>query len=461
MVPPVARHAALRLGFGAMLLACAWLLLAAMPVLADGGPHVQSTNSGASGLTADTCAECHRAHTAEGKFITTGAATVFGPQLVGGATPEDAVCLNCHGAAGTGATTDVEDGVQYAIGVAALRSTTLAGALRGGGFVNARIDSAHSSRKSYPVFAGAELATSFSSKVGVLATGEAVTSAHIDLDGTGGVASHSRAWGNGAINSGAGAVVELGCTACHNPHGNGQYRILIPIPAPDGSGFVAATSTVSVTDGPALNWAATPATTRNYTVQWGRTLGDVTSGTYVNNGAAGTPDPTAGDYWRKYVPWDIVPVLPALPARQIPGLPAGGHAGDVPMFVPGALDNLTSFRLQISAWCATCHSRYLAGGNPPTSSGDATYNYRHQTDSTECTQCHVAHGTDAAMTGEFSGPMTYPDGSAAASVTTGTGPTATTTYSNSRLLKIDNRGTCQACHDPTKTIPYDGSVIIH
>lgn len=30
------------------------------------------------------------------------------------------------------------------------------------------------------------------------------------------------------------------------------------------------------------------------------------------------------------------------------------------------------------------------------------------------------------------------------------------TGSSSRLLKIDNRGTCQACHDPTHTVPFTG-----
>ena len=44
-----------------------WLFLAAIPVLADGGPHVAAINSGVNGgLTADSCAGCHRAHTAQG-----------------------------------------------------------------------------------------------------------------------------------------------------------------------------------------------------------------------------------------------------------------------------------------------------------------------------------------------------------------------------------------------------------
>ncbi|MEI7744676.1 MAG: hypothetical protein WCK58_13125, partial [Chloroflexota bacterium] len=145
----------------------------------------------------------------------------------------------------------------------------------------------------------------------------------------------------------------------------------------------------------------------------------------------------------------------------IPTLPAGGHAGDAPGWVPGAVDNLTSFKIEIATWCVACHTRYLAGGNPPADSGDAVYTYRHQTNQTECTQCHVAHGSNAAMPGTFSGPMAYPDGSAATSYTTGTPPATTTTYANSRLLKIDNRGTCQACHDPTLTISSAGVITSH
>lgn len=435
----VRSHTAARLGFGSTVLAGAWLLLAAMPVLADGGPHVASANSGVSTLTADTCADCHRAHTAQGQYLLTQ------PSV-------DALCLSCHGTSGTGATTDVEDGVQFAASNNGSASGPVAGALRGGGFVEARIDSAHSSRVSYPILNGQTLYTGFSSLVGVTATGSAVTSAHLDLDGAGGVVAKDTAWGNGAVGSGAGPITSLECTSCHNPHGNGQYRILNPIPT--STGLVAAGTGVTVTD------AALPTAgnTRNYTVQWGRTLADVTSGTYVDNGSAGTPNATAGDYWRKYLPWNVVPVLVG---RGVASMPANGHAGDVPMYVPNDPSNLTSFRLQISSWCAACHTRYLAGGNPPSNSGDPIYTYRHQEDTVECTQCHVGHGSNAAMPGENSGPMVYPGGGAATSYTTGTPPDTTTTYFNSRLLKIDNRGTCQACHDPTGTLPYDGSVISH
>ncbi len=410
----------------------AWLLLTAMPVAADGGPHVASANSGSTTLTADGCAGCHRAHTAQGEAL-----------LVAG--DGEALCLACHGANGLGATTDVESGVQYALANDG-NGQPIAGALRSGGFVEARIDSAHSSRKSYPVIAGATIETTFSSKIGVLAAGAPVTSAHLDLDGTGGVVAKGTAWGNGAIGSRAGAAVDMSCTGCHNPHGNGRYRILNPVPSATGAGFVAAAAPgVAVTDA-ALPVGSGAAGTRNYTIQDGRTLQDVVT---ANRGA------TAGDYWRKFLPWDLVPTWNGLE----PESPAGMQAGDVPMYVPGGSGNLTGFKTQISFWCIGCHTRYFADSSgATTSSGDPVFTFQHLTNRVECTLCHVAHGSNAAMA-DVSGAVAYADGSAPTSVTNPA--TSATTYLNSRLLKIDNRGTCQACHDPTGTIPFDGAIISH
>jgi hypothetical protein len=103
----------------------------------------------------------------------------------------------------------------------------------------------------------------------------------------------------------------------------------------------------------------------------------------------------------------------------------------------------------MTAWCAACHTRYPANRSASsTPSADAVYTYRHQTNQTECTQCHVAHGSNAVMGGPYSSTFGYhaEPGDIALS-----GP-------SSRLLKVDNRGTCGACHDPTGTIPYTGVV---
>jgi predicted CXXCH cytochrome family protein len=184
------RRLALLLAGGAL-----WLVLAAVPVFADNGPH----QAGASATT-DGCSGCHRAHTARAANL-----------LV--SSTQTALCYTCHGTTGTGATTDVQDGVQYAP-VTTTKvltttrtgsgSTTFAGALRGGGFDNAAINSAPATN---------------ASAIGVISPYVATSSRHdVGQAGT--------AWGNGAIGSGAGVGVAITCGSCHDPHGNGSYRIL-------------------------------------------------------------------------------------------------------------------------------------------------------------------------------------------------------------------------------------------
>jgi len=408
----------------------AWLLLAVPLASADGGPHLAGDNSGLSTLTADSCAGCHRAHTAQGEY------------LVVSSSP-DALCLTCHGSAGAGATTDVMLGIQFhAAGAVGdppqddTDPTAVAGALRGGGFAFARIGSGSDasaayrpSRLSYPRWDGVagRIITRFSTLVPVLPAGLAATSAHLDLDGGGGVIATNTAWGNGALGTaGVGPIVELGCTSCHNPHGNGRYRILNPIPEPpvtSGTFTPVADPGITVTDAPLPPGGEV----RNYTVIDATLL----SGT-------GT-DPTAGDYWRSRRPWDGVPTYdPTDPTADSHGIvPATGSAGDQPPGTTGA-----TWRAQMTAWCAACHTRYPAPRSAATNpSVDAIYTYRHQTNESECTQCHVAHGSNASMPGDNAGAFPYPDGAIS---------------NSSRLLKIDNRGTCQACHDPTGTVPYTG-----
>ncbi|OGO57976.1 MAG: hypothetical protein A2Z32_01645 [Chloroflexi bacterium RBG_16_69_14] len=196
-----------------------WLFLAALPALADGGPHVSATNNGSSVLTADSCAGCHRAHTAQGQFLINAAS-------------EEALCLTCHGAQSAGATTDVLTGVQYTSGaqhnVAGGAGTQL-GALRNGGFDQARIGTPM--RVLYPRNAAGDV--SARPKVAVGAA-EDVNSAHVALSAYVSFTNPGIAWGNGTNGSGAGPSVTLTCASCHNPHGNGQYRILNPMPDPAG-----------------------------------------------------------------------------------------------------------------------------------------------------------------------------------------------------------------------------------
>jgi predicted CXXCH cytochrome family protein len=457
-------------------------------------------NSGSSTLTADSCAGCHRAHTAQGKMLIN-------------APDDQALCLTCHGTTGGGATTSVVDGVQYAdVGADATAHTgAVAGALRGGGFVNARIDSANPLRNPLPRWDSTNKAfvASFASRVPQAADGSAATSAHLKLTGADGVTLQKTAWGSGGLNSGVGALaVELGCVSCHNPHGNGQYRILnnVPPPAaevgtiPINAGKDASGNTAAGVAVPEMRAANTVTGARNYTVLFGTSLATIQAGT--------------DDYWRRYQPYTIVPirrpdfdqtkepstgtsgttgykyddsktgfsVCAANPAQNSGGAvgvagyvncpvgyPNDYFRGDAPEFSGAVTEPYASdpyymaggkWRTAMTNWCSTCHSRYnttlftsTTDGTTATSqsykypSGDAIYKYRHPT-SVECTQCHVAHGSNARMPGNaalgtnFSGDFEYP-------VAAG-GPAAHN--GSSRLLKVNNRGSCQQCHDPTGTI---------
>ena len=55
-------------------------------------------------------------------------------------------------------------------------------------------------------------------------------------------------------------------------------------------------------------------------------------------------------------------------------------------------------------------------------------------DTVVCSTCHLAHGTATAMTG-FADPAFDPDG-----------PTGPIPAGDSSLLRLDNRGVCEVCH---------------
>ena len=143
---------------------------------ANGGPH------GGYTPTTDACAGCHRTHTASGARLLIDTSTY-------------ALCMSCHGSAGTGADTNVADGF----------------------FLSTRSESTHgtaNTANNAPLLGGG-----FS-----YYEGAATTSTH---DVTNSV---TYAWGTGTAGRGEAALLAggaaLNCASCHDPHGSSNYRIL-------------------------------------------------------------------------------------------------------------------------------------------------------------------------------------------------------------------------------------------
>lgn len=303
--------------------------------LADNGPHQKD-----AGDTPDSCAGCHRAHTGQSA------------KLLKEAGGQAALCLSCHD--GTGATTNVVDGIDSSNNC-----------LRGGGFTNARINTS------------ATLLTTDPQRHGIscLTSGQPVNSSH-STDG-----SAQTIWGYGNINASPDpgqSSYQLRCGSCHDPHGNGNYRIL-RIPPVDVSPVT-----------------ATP------------TMDDES-----------TKDYTINDYWRA--------------AKSYAEKSGGGTTREM------------------TKWCAQCHSRHMAStGSGSTDSGDAIFAYRHTVDggsytvtqacdnchnngknvTMSCVKCHVAHGSNATVSGEAAS-VPWPGG---------------TGSEDSALLRMNERGICQRCH---------------
>ena len=185
---------------------------AASPAAADNGPHIAISGNYQLGSGPEKCAGCHRLHSAKGEDY-----------VLAGAASGEAFCEACHD--GTGATTNTKDGYS----TASTAGTNLA--LRAGGFAKALMDSSNSiqankylSGTSYRLNKFGNTSATYKDASGTVRKGSIPTLA----DGTATTSTHSMGtqtmWGSGL--STKGDTVELECTSCHNPHGNGNYRIL-------------------------------------------------------------------------------------------------------------------------------------------------------------------------------------------------------------------------------------------
>jgi predicted CXXCH cytochrome family protein len=336
---------------------------------ADGGPHIATgTNA-----TPDKCAGCHRIHTGANEYLLKEAGTV------------EEFCYSCHGNGGPGSDLAVQEGTFYGESSPGdpyggkTASTTLG--LRAGGFEEARINTTDST----------------ASAIGVLAAPQTVNSRHT-LETT------TTLWGNGPIDSGAGPSFELECTTCHDPHGNGNYRILRTVPT--GSGGA------------------------------GYAIPDTYPKTY-----------TTANYFNMYFG-----AAPANPMTEPPGAVAG--------------QSIIYDTSKWCSQCHTryrAESGTTTSGKPPSEgsrvdSGDDIFAFRHTSagygyssfggspgfkyNNRGCITCHATHGSNSSMPGNvtegttYSSSVEWPDGSTSNA----------TDLQRASMLKMDNRGMCKKCH---------------
>jgi predicted CXXCH cytochrome family protein len=419
------------------LVVATFVFMASGVAFANYGPH------GAFVTDTDACAGCHRAHTSVSnvKFedrtlnrdksaLLAGSNLSFDPTQPGNqgqfvsATVKD-FCYTCHGAGSAGAATDVMSGVlESAIG-----NSTAGDVLNGGGFVEIKQASV----------------TSMHDMPSATAASQFVAG--------GGLAFGGRR-SNGTYDAGGGLQIVMDCDSCHDPHGSSNYRIL-----KDKVNGVAV-------GGYGTNFA-------NET--------DPNPDPYVLSNEVGFPLPSQSN-------------------------PNGGFrlhvaaAGYSPDYTTARYAKAPAAGKGISGWCAACHTEY----NTTSSTNQTAYNagdglgdvvrHRHPVnvplngfvgdrdllttttatgmnaawgdnldiplehsataeahgatqpnstaDNIGCLTCHRAHGTDKTMAGYAAGVDPYNNTMAFTPPSMGTNGA-----SNSAILRANNRGVCERCHN--------------
>lgn len=392
----------------------------------------------------DACAGCHRAHTSFSSITWQGAGLTHSALLVSSATRMDQFCYACHGADAQGADTNVVQGIYEGT----LYGTQNA-VLNGGGFVS----------------------------TGVSMT--PVTSTHLS-DG-----SAWWAWGGGVYGAAAASPFDptvgatgqihtgttdqdmiMDCATCHDPHGSSNYRLLKDVVYGNRVGGYFGTSLdptptpwvlSSETSFPAGGFAlhtAYPAYVPNYTRPM-YAKGETQTGTGTDvDGIPGTAKGMSGwcvgchgTYLTKESTYDAGDLRADDPISGILGW------GD-PTYSPYRLRHRHPMNVPLSnyngarALIVTANPLPLAHDRA-TESGAITNTV---SDWVECLTCHRAHGTSAIMTGyadSYSNWQPVPDSNPLAEFGTGVNllPDGVPPADGTVLLRLDNRGVCEVCHN--------------
>ena len=384
----------------------------------------------------DACAGCHRAHTSVSSLTwtattSTGVKTEHSALLVSSATTMEQFCYACHDSAGQSADTNVTDGVYYGTDYG-----TQGSILNGGGF------------------------ESFDNTP--------TTSSHVTNSAPWGAWGGGYAGPNGATATGnTSALNEIGesnkiamdCATCHDPHGSANYRILKAQvngnnvggyqpsgdpqnPTPDG--FVSSVETGWPANGFELH-TAYPAYVPNYTTPMYAKGYNMAAGTQndlkgMSGWCSGCHSTYIGDSTQTFTNSAGIAyqsLASTYTAGDTVGTPLAGrvsvgfllrhkHPVNVSLSTYNGPDKssmiVTDQVLPVANDLGEAH----VAGKPVTSDGDWV----------ECLTCHRAHGTIAAMSGFAANPAEIDN-----PLPTFVSPTP------SALLRMDNRGVCEACHN--------------
>lgn len=391
------------------------------------------------GYAADTdaCAGCHRAHTASSPvtWTNTGGDT-RSSLLISTAETVDEFCYTCHGSAALGADTNVWDGVFQSrdvdLGSDEVYNDDME-PLNGGGFDPLMFPTQH-----YP--GGATW----------------------------------MAWGagpdgrDGVFNTG-GEAVEISCTVCHDTHGSSNYRLLKDIVAgidpvsgaraPQTVGGYGAAPTytpapwvISAEVGyPAGGWAKGSARMTQYTAY----EPDFTDPRYAK--APGN-DPTKGiSGWCASCHTQMNTKGDSGIIFDVNGAWDGDYLAEVYDHNDGFGSverhrHPTNVAMSLFEGASPLQYGLVPLAHNPAEAAPALP-ANEATDWVDCLSCHVAHGSGAKMGGYASvADSTDPQPDTGTKVVSIDGSIVTTVgsvppdYGNA-LLRLDNRGVCQACHN--------------
>jgi predicted CXXCH cytochrome family protein len=400
----------------------------------------------------DACAGCHRAHTSFTELTWTDD-TVAGAQhsalLISSASSMSEFCNACHGDDAPGASTNVVSGVFDAGPSGA--STAVAGDDNAG----VQVEYLTSSSFDATLNGGGFLRMPEGTR-GAPNTYKLSTSAH-DMDL--GVGVTDPMWGDGTQ---VPASANLTCTGCHDPHGSSNYRLLKD--AVNGNtvgGYINDDNptpfVISAEVGyPTVGWrkhengAAQMAGYRpNYTTAQYRNNGDAAKN--ISGWCAGCHeayivrnDVTAGtsyDYG-DFIENNAGTNLGVETFHRHP-VNVSLVAGDPSGYVPPAVVQTSWLRTAV-AFDDQLPLEMRNNGDPAAfRAGTKTYE-----DYLGCLTCHRAHGSSADMTGwaeasleSTNGTDWYPE-RLAQPTEAGVNPNFT-----SALLRTDNRGVCERCHN--------------